>query len=172
MRTGADADAAFIVSSLMHEETHLFNFAFLGDSAQGWWTGEFSCIYHQERARLTKQGADLKSELSRRLPNGPLSSLEGLGQPAFDSALSALYFLEETYGTARMIEFRRQCLISSKATNGHALPNSVFRKAFDKDAAVLDGEWRAFFGWGGTAPHRTTKNCEGRVVPEEGIEPF
>src|SRR5258708_2329929 len=50
MRTGADADAAFIVSSLMHEETHLFNFAFLGDRAQGWWAGEFSCIYHQERA--------------------------------------------------------------------------------------------------------------------------
>jgi hypothetical protein len=170
MRTGANADAAFIVSSLMHEETHLFNFAFLGDSAQGWWTGEFSCIYHQERARLTRQGADLKSELSRRLPNGPLgplSSLEGLGQPAFDSAISALYFLEETYGTARMIEFRRQCLISSKATNGHALMNSVFRKVFDKDAAVLDGEWRAFFGWGGTAliAPGTTKNGEGRVVP-------
>ncbi len=168
MRTGASADAAFIVSSLMHEETHLFNFAFLGDSAQGWWTGEFSCIYHQERARLTRQGADLKSELSRRLPNGPLgplSSLEGLGQPAFDSALSALYFLEETYGTARMIEFRRQCLISSKATNGHALMNSVFRKVFDKDAAVLDGEWRAFFGWAAPIARGTTKNGEGRVVP-------
>jgi hypothetical protein len=151
MRTGADADTAFIVSSLMHEETHLFNFAFLGDRAQGWWAGEFSCIYHQERARLAKQGADIKSELSRRLPNGPispLSSLQGPAQPAFDSALSALYFLEETYGAARMIEFRRQCLISSKGTNGHALPASVFREVFGKDAAVLDREWRAFFGWG------------------------
>ena len=47
MRTGADADAAFIIGSLMHEETHLFNFAFLGEAAQGWWTGEFSCIYYQ-----------------------------------------------------------------------------------------------------------------------------
>ncbi len=37
MRTGADADVAFIVSSLMHEETHLFNFTFLGETAQGWW---------------------------------------------------------------------------------------------------------------------------------------
>ena len=157
MRTGADADAAFIVGSLLHEETHLFNFAFLGERAQSWWSGEFSCIYHQERARLTKQGVDLKSELSRRLPNGPLaplSSLEGPSQPAFDSAISALYFLEERYGTARMIEFRRQCLISSKATNGHALPTSVFRNVFDKDAAVLDSEWRRFFGWGSTAdPH-------------------
>ena len=150
MRTGADADAAFIVGSLMHEETHLFNFAFLGNRAQGWWAGEFSCIYHQERALLTRQGADVRNELARRLPRGPvspLSSLEGPTQPAFDSALSALYFLETTYGTARMIEFRRQCLMSSKATNGKALPASVFRAVFGKDATVLDTEWRAFFGW-------------------------
>jgi hypothetical protein len=155
MRTGADADAAFIVSSLMHEETHLFNFAFLGDRAQGWWAGEFSCIYHQERAQLTTRGADVRKELARRLPHGPigpLSSLDGPTQPAFDSAVSALYFLEETYGTARMIEFRRQCLMSSKATNGKGLPASVFRKAFGKDVAVLDGEWRAFFGWTETTP--------------------
>ena len=141
-----------MASSLMHEETHLFNFAFLGDRAQGWWAGEFACIYHQERARLTKQGVDLKRELSRRLPNGPigpLASLEGPAQPALDSALSALYFLEETYGAARTIEFRRQCLMSSRATNGQALPASVFREVFGKDVAALDREWRAFFGWGG-----------------------
>ena len=150
MRTGVDADATFILTSLMHEETHLFNFAFLGDRAQGWWAGEFTCIYHQERARLTKEGADVKREFARRLPHGPigpLSSLEGPTQPAFDSAASALYFLEETYGAARMIAFRRQCLISSGATNGKALPPSVFRAAFGKDATVLDAEWRAFFGW-------------------------
>jgi hypothetical protein len=152
MRTGADADAAFIVGSLMHEETHLFNFAFLDGAAQGWWTGEFSCIYHQERARLTKQGVDLKSELARQLPNGPsgtLASLEGNGgtQAAFNSAVSALYFLEETYGAARMIEFRRESLVASKATNGRGLPASVFRDVFGKDAEALDREWRAFFGW-------------------------
>jgi hypothetical protein len=155
MRTGIDADAAFIVSSLMHEETHLFNFAFLGDRAQSWWAGEFACIYHQERARLVKQGADVRTELARHLPHGPLgplSSLEGPTQPAFDSALSALYFLEETYGTARMIEFRRQCLMSSKATNGQKMPASVFENAFGKDATVLDGEWRAFFGWTRAVP--------------------
>jgi len=150
MRTGADADAAFIVSSLMHEETHLFNFAFLGESAQNWWAGEFSCIYHQERARLAKEGVEIKNDLARRLPNGPvgaLSSLEGPSQPAFDAAISALYFLEQTYGTARMIEFRRQCLISSKATNGRPVPASVFRDVFGKDVGDLDADWRAFFGW-------------------------
>jgi hypothetical protein len=146
MRTGADADAAFIIGSLMHEETHLFNFAFLGAAAQGWWTGEFTCIYHQERARLTRLGADLKSELARQLPNGPsgaLASLEGPTQSAFYSATSALYFQEETYGAARMIEFRRLSLMSSKATNGQALPASVFRQVFGKDAVALDSEWRA-----------------------------
>lgn len=150
MRTGADANAAFILGSLMHEETHLFNFAFLGTSAQGWWTGEFSCIYHQERALLTRQSTDVRGALSRRLPNGPagtLASLEGRGKDAFDSAVSALFFLEETYGPARMIEFRRQCLMSSKSTNGRALPESVFRKVFGKDTTTLDREWRAFFGW-------------------------
>jgi hypothetical protein len=150
LRTGADADAAFIVGSLMHEETHLFNFAFLGESAQHWWTGEFTCIYYQERARLAKQGGDVKSDMARRLPSGPsgpLASLEGPSQRAFDSAVSALYFLDETYGDARMIEFRRASLVSSKATNGRALPASVFRQVFGKDAAVLDREWRDFFGW-------------------------
>lgn len=152
MRTGADADAVFIVSSLMHEETHLFNFALLGGSAQGWWTGEFTCQYHQERARLTNQSADVKRELARRLPNGPvgsLSSLDSLAQASFDSAISAMYFLEETYGSARMIEFRRQSLFSSKATNGRALPALLFRQVFGKDADVLDREWRQFYGWGG-----------------------
>jgi len=100
--------------------------------------------------RSEKLMADVKKELARRLPHGPISpllSLEGPTQPAFDSAVSALYFLEETYGTARIIEFRRQCLMSSRATNGKGLPASVFRTAFGKDVAVLDGEWRAFFGW-------------------------
>jgi hypothetical protein len=155
LRTGADADVAFIIGSLMHEETHLFNFAFLGDAAQGWWTGEFSCIYHQERTRLMKQSVDVKSEFARQLPNGPpgpLASLEGPGQATFNAATSALYFLEETYGSSRMIEFRRQSLLSSRATNGRALPASVFRDVFGKDATELDREWRAFFGWptGGT----------------------
>ncbi len=170
MRTGADADAAFIIGSLMHEETHLFNFAFLGAAAQNWWAGEFSCIYYQERARLTKQGSDVKSELARQLPNGPsapLAFLEGPTQPAFNSATSALYFLEETYGAERMIEFRRQSLMSSKATNGQALPTSVFRQVFGKDAAVLDSEWRAFFGWtnGGARGVQPSGELERRAGP-------
>ena len=157
MRTGANADAAFIVSSLLHEETHVFNFAFLGERAQGWWTGEFMCIYDQERALLTKHGVEIRQELARRLPNGPLgplSSLDSLAQPAFDSALSALYFLEEAYGPARMIEFRRQSLIASRETNGRALPASVFRQVFGKDVTALDREWRAFFGWKDAVPGR------------------
>ena len=50
MRAGADGDTLFILTSLLHEETHIFNFAFLNDTPQGWWTGEFSCIYFQQRA--------------------------------------------------------------------------------------------------------------------------
>jgi len=149
-RTGADADATFIISSLIHEETHLFNFAFLGNAAQGWWAGEYTCIYHQERARLTRAGGDLKTAIARPVPKSPLalSSLEGGDQSTFDAAVSALYFLEETYGATRMIEFRRASLLASKNSNGRPLPISVFRSVFGKDASALDVEWRKFFGWG------------------------
>ena len=150
LRTGADAETAFILGSVMHEETHLFNLTFLGESGQNWWAGEFSCIYHQERARLTRESTDMKRDLARRLPNGPpgsLASLEGPTQQAFDAAVSAMYFLEETYGMARMIEFRRQSLEASKTNHGRAPPASLFLQVFGKDAVALDREWRAFFGW-------------------------
>ena len=150
MRTGASVNTAFILSSLLHEETHLFNHAFLGDKSQGWWTGEFTCIYFQERARLTEEGSDIKAAFRSRLPNGPigqLAELDGYGERAFDEAFTALFFLEETYGRARFSQFRRQCLVSSQASNGGPLPKSVFAQVFGKESQELDQEWRAFFGW-------------------------
>jgi hypothetical protein len=36
MRTGDMGDAFFMLASLLHEETHLFNFAFLNNEQQGW----------------------------------------------------------------------------------------------------------------------------------------
>jgi hypothetical protein len=150
MRTGANADIAFILSSLLHEETHLFNHAFLGDKSQGWWTGEFTCTYFQERARLAAEGSDIKTAFRSRLPNGPigrLDELESYGRRASDTAFTVLFFLEESYGRARFNQFRRQCLVSSQATNGGPLPKSVFTQVFGTESQKLDQEWRAFFGW-------------------------
>ena len=51
MRTGAQGDTDFILSSLLHEETHLFNFAWLGERQQNWWCGELPvCISRNARA--------------------------------------------------------------------------------------------------------------------------
>jgi hypothetical protein len=150
MRTGEQGELPFLLTSLLHEETHLFNFAFLGRKPQNWWCGEFSCIYFQERARLDAEHRDLRKELSSRLPKGPIGPLAELdrhGKDAFDEAVAAMFFLEETYGCARFNDFRCQCLASAKASNGGKLPESIFKQVFGKDSTTLDKEWRAFFGW-------------------------
>lgn len=150
MRTGERADVRFLLTSLLHEETHLFNFAFLGQgSRQNWWCGEFSCIYFQERALLRAEGKELKSALKSRLPNGPITSLAELdvrGQAVFDEAVAWLFFFEEQYGRAMFDEFRQRCLISAKSAKSERAAPSVFREAFGKDATALDKEWRAFYG--------------------------
>ena len=150
MRTGEQGELPFLLTSLLHEETHLFNFAFLGRKPQNWWCGEFSCVYFQERARLDAEHRGLRKELISRLPKGPigpLTELDRRGKDALDEAVAAMFFLEETYGRARLNDFRRRCLASAKAGNGGTLPESVFKQAFGKDAVTLDKEWRAFFGW-------------------------
>jgi hypothetical protein len=150
MRTGERGELPYLLTSLLHEETHLFNFALLGRKPQNWWCGEFSCVYFQERALADAEGQDLRKELRSRLPKGPIGPLAELdrhGKDALDEAVAALFFLEETYGRARFIDFRRQCLASAKAGNGGELPESIFKRVFGKDSSTLDKEWRAFFGW-------------------------
>ncbi len=150
MRTGDQGDVLFIMTSLLHEETHLFNFAFLNDVPQGWWTGEFSCQYFQQRALWKAQGKDIKKEIISLLPNGrqyDLSQLAKHGKKAFDEALSALYFFEEKYGRERSKRFRQACLEESKKTKGKPLSDSVFAKVFGKDINRLEQEWLQFYGW-------------------------
>ncbi len=166
MRTGDQGEVPFLLTSFLHEETHLFNFAFLEGKAQGWWTGEFCCIYFQERARLEHEGKALKEELQTRLPRGPvagLTELDAQGKAAFDEALAAFVFLEDRYGRASLNQFRRQCLIASRATNGRTLPPAVFRQAFSKDGGVLDAEWRAFYGWASASPGQKATTADPRL---------
>lgn len=173
MRTGERAEVQFLLTSLLHEETHLFNFAFLGQaSRQNWWCGEFSCIYFQERALLQAEGKDLKTELKSRLPNGPIISLPELdsrGQRAFDEAVAALFFFEEQYGRAKLNEFRQQCLISAKSEKSDRAAPSVFQEAFGKDATALDKEWREFYGWPNKGPE-TQRGVPDRPYLEQMIE--
>lgn len=153
MRTGVQGDTFFMLTSLLHEETHLFNFAFLNNIAQGWWTGEFTCIYYQQRALWQAQGKDVKKEIASTLPNGPrchLTEIDERAKQAFDEAVSALYFFEEKYGRKRANSFRLACLEHSKKTGGAHLPDSVFTKVFGKDINRLEQQWLEFYGWRST----------------------
>ena len=156
MRTGDQGDVQFILASLIHEETHLFNFAFLKEVPQGWWSGEFTCIYFQERALWTAQGENPKTAAAARLPNGPscrLAEIQSRGKDAFDEALSALLFLEERYGRDKLVAFRQACLQASLKSAGGPLDDAVFADVFGRTVSQLNTEWREFYGWGtaGTA---------------------
>jgi len=150
VRTGDEGDLIFNMTSLLHEETHLFNMAFLVDKPQGWWSGEYACQYFQERARLTAQKKDIKKEIQGMLPKGPkghLRQLDSLGKEAFDEAFSAYYFFEEKYDPNSFQRFRLACLEDAKASLGGNLAGTVFEKAFGKDVDALEKEWLAFYGW-------------------------
>ncbi len=155
MRTGDQGDSLFMLASILHEETHMFNFAFLGNSNQGWWTGEFFCQYFQNRALWDAQGKDIKKQIMSRLPTGPqcrLSEIGKKGKEAFEEAFSALYFFEEKYGRGKLNLFRRACLEKSRRTGVAPLPESTFARVFGLDVDQLEQQWKAFYGWGQTKP--------------------
>ncbi|MGD8451356.1 MAG: STN domain-containing protein [Phycisphaerae bacterium] len=154
MRTGDQADVPFILASLLHEETHLFNFAFLKDKPQGWWAGEYFCLYFQQRALWLAQGKDFRKEALTRLPDGPgcgLAEIQARGKRAFDEAVAALYFFEEQFGREKIDAFRRACLRESLKTGGGPLPDAVFAEVFGHPVAQLDERWRVFYGGADTA---------------------
>ena len=166
MRTGDQGDILFIITSLLHEETHLFNFAFLGDVPQGWWAGEFTCIYFQQRALWQAQEKNIKTEISSRLPNGPrcrLHEMDKRGKEVFDEALSALYFFEEKYGLKKSQRFRQACLEASKRTKGGPLPYSVFAEVFGMDIERLEQEWLQFYEWESPGKRRSVRVSELRL---------
>ena len=166
MRTGDQGDILFIITSLLHEETHLFNFAFLDDVPQGWWAGEFTCIYFQQRALWQAQEKNIKTEISSRLPNGPrcrLHEMDKRGKEVFDEALSALYFFEEKYGLKKSQRFRQACLEESKRTKRGPLPYSVFAEVFGMDIERLEQEWLQFYEWESPGKRRSVRVSDLRL---------
>jgi len=166
MRTGDQGDILFIITSLLHEETHLFNFAFLDDVPQGWWAGEFTCIYFQQRALWQAQEKNIKTEISSRLPNGPrcrLHEMDKRGKEVLDEALSALYFFEEKYGLKKSQRFRQACLEESKRTKGGPLPYSVFAEVFGMDIERLEQEWLQFYEWESPGKGRSVRVSDLRL---------
>ena len=166
MRTGDQGDILFIITSLLHEETHLFNFAFLDDVPQGWWAGEFTCIYFQQRALWQAQEKNIKTEISSRLLNGPrcrLREMDKRGKEVFDEALSALYFFEEKYGLKKSQRFRQACLEESKRTKGGPLPYSVFAEVFGMDIERLEQEWLQFYEWESPGKRRSVRVSDLRL---------
>jgi hypothetical protein len=150
MRTGDAGDAFFMLASLLHEETHLFNFAFLDKVPQGWWAGEFTCQYFQQRALWLGWAKDVRKEIKARMPGGPgchLAEIGARGRQAFNEAISVLFFLEEQVGREKSIALRKALLVESQKTDGKSLSNSVFQEIFGKPIEQLEAEWRRFYGW-------------------------
>jgi aminopeptidase YwaD len=156
MRTGDKGRAIFMTTSLLHEETHLFNFAYLGNKAQGWWSGEFSCIYFQERTRLLAEKGDVKKFIHANLPDGPKHSFGEIAPAAnqqiddhiLGEAFSAMYFLHSTYGDEKFREFRFELLRLAKS-KGTSVSDSdaAFKKVFDVGFDELNARWRRLYGW-------------------------
>lgn len=151
MRTGDKGDPGMIVTSLLHEETHLFNHACLQKRKQGWWLGEFSCHYFQQRMKLETAKKDVKGYAKSKLPDGPRCSFREIAPNArerFDEAFSAMYFLHKTYGDENLYKFRVECLRQADRERYSAGDSEgAFKIAFGKDFEELDRQWRQFYGW-------------------------
>lgn len=166
MRTGDKGDALFMLTSLLHEETHVFNFAFLNSMQQGWWAGEFCCIYFQQRALWHGQGKQVKQQIKSLLPDGPrchLSEISNRGKLAFDEAISVLYFFEERYGREKLIALRKAFLAESKRTNGRSLSNSVFEEVSGKGVEQLEKQWMTLYGWESLSKLKDREMKDGRL---------
>lgn len=151
MRTGDVAPAEFLLTSLLHEETHLFNFAYLGGLGQGCWAGEFSCQHFQLRAGIEREGGQVLQEIvTRELPWGPSCKF---GQIALDytkhfpEAFSALYFLHEAYGADQLVRLREAWLKAAKERRGAIDGEEAFLSVCGKGFDELDREWRQFYHW-------------------------
>lgn len=151
MRTGDKGNAVTMITSLLHEEVHLFNFSYLGKPGQGWWAGEFSCLYFQNRLKLEAMGKDVRGSILAKLPNGPgchFGKITDNAKQRFEQAFSAMYFLHTAYGDHKFCQFRIACLRSAKENLTRTGPDdSLFGQCFGKSIDELDRQWRAFYGW-------------------------
>lgn len=162
IRTGADAEVAVIIGTILHEETHLFNNALLEYSTANWWAGEFTAFYFQMRALQHVSGGDVRDFIRKSTPQGPtisILSLDRVGQPAIATAFTVLYFLEETYGREPLDAFRRAMIKSSHHTADRSLAAAGFEKSFGDKMPEIERKWRAFYGW--PEPAETPLKVEG-----------
>ena len=165
MRTGDQGTLYDIISSLMHEETHLFNMANLNGKPQNWWLGEFSCQYYQQRSKLGATKNDIHSYICGVLKNGPkyhLNDLDNAGREAFDEAFAALYFFEEHYGINALVRFRELHLNAAKMSKGRS-SRSFFVNAFSEELAVIEQKWLKFYGWQKTASEEKPQTNDDRL---------
>ena len=147
MRTGDQGDLIVNITSFLHEETHIFNMAYLVDKPQGWWAGEYFCQYYQRRAEITARRKNVRKEIHSKIAPGPkfhLAEIEASGRDAFEESFAALYFFEQRYGQDKLDEFRRFCLLDSKNKREN-LENSMFETVFGKDTESLEKEWLAYY---------------------------
>jgi aminopeptidase YwaD len=151
MRTGDQGDVITIITSFLHEETHLFNDAYIGKAGQGVWAGEFTCHYFQQRAKLEAKKSDVKRYVKSSLPDGPkrlLGNIGSEGSALFHEAFSVMYFMHKTYGDESFYKFRLECLRQAKTKiNSKRDPEDIFIKATGKGFSELNPQWLKFYDW-------------------------
>ena len=144
--TGDEGDFEFNLTSYMHEITHLFN----KGRVQNWWSGEFMCIYNQERMRLGEEAArrffrkaaerdttrwDRVAEIDR----SQLTGKKWNNRLFLGAAIH--YFVEETYGLEKLKEFWD---LNSQPGSRMEI-GSIITAVFGKDIDEMEREYRLFY---------------------------
>jgi len=159
MATGDLGSFECNLTSFLHEETHLFNWETLrriGGRCQGWWAGEFSCIYFQERAGFYRNGVDIRRQVLRWFPQEPRHQLtqlsriadkEGHSDELFHEAFAFLYFLEERFGPQRLLEFRTRMLQVAASGSEREDPGEALLQTYERTPSELEAKCAGFFEW-------------------------
>lgn len=167
------------ISWYMHEVTHLFN----KGKMQNWWSGEFMCIYDQERSihheagiwEFFKNAAETDTTPWNQVDdNMDRSKLPGeKWDNRLFKAAAIYYFIEETYGVKKLAEFwDRNCEPRVDKDIG-----PVFEAVFDKSMEELQEEYQRFYRIEGITPATAKRPITRQVLPKvthgrEAIESY
>jgi len=163
--TGDAGDYVLNMGSLLHECTHLFAHQYLEHGRRSKWTGEYMCHYLQARLRLMERGVDFKQQYRGSAAHRPLPSLSVLDGPGdspdYSAAAMLYYFLEDRYGADKLNDFWRARLDADGRAPARDAFDAPFEKVFNKTAAELEEEWRAYWGQAHAPPKAPERGGKG-----------
>ncbi len=158
-------DLDYYICLYMHEVTHLFN----KGRAQNWWSGEFMCSYDQGRASRHENGAWEFFKKAAERDSAKWAEVDGnmdrssLPGAKWDNRLfkagAIYYFIEETYGAKKLVEFwDRNC--DSLAGND---VQPIFEAVLGKTIEELQDEYQWFYKLESTSHYVPKKSAAPNV---------